>query len=91
MSRSCKTIGLVFLLLYLSALGLLAVGTFGWFGADKDPLSAVYLVPLGFPWTLLVGNAPEPLVPWLAIAAPAVNLALVVAICRLVMKSSSNM
>jgi hypothetical protein len=80
----------VFVLLYVAALLLLAIGTFGWFGAERDPLAAVYLVPLGLPWTLLVGNAPEPLVPWLAIASPGLNLVLIVAMCRLLMNLKSG-
>ena len=80
----------MFVLLYVAALVLLAVGTFGWFGAERDPLAAVYLVPLGLPWTLLVGNAPELLVPWLAIASPGLNLFLIVAMCRLLMNLKSG-
>jgi len=83
MTRTCKTISLIYLLLYLAALGLLAVGTFGWFGAERDPLAGVYLVPLGFPWTLLISGAPDWLAPWLAIASPAINLVLITAICHL--------
>ena len=68
-----------------SPLMLLAIGTFGWFGVERDPLAAVYLVPLGLPWTLLVGDAPDSLLPWLAIASPGLNLVLIVAMCRLFM------
>jgi hypothetical protein len=66
------------------ALAVFAVGTFGWFGADEDPLAGAYLIILGMPWVLLpfdvvVGEAALPLV---AILAPLVNLAIVWAVCR---------
>ena len=44
---------LIFFSLYLIALLLLAIGTFGWFGQEQDPLSAAFLLPLGLPWNIL--------------------------------------
>ncbi|MEP6391062.1 MAG: hypothetical protein ABJ056_14195 [Halioglobus sp.] len=63
-----------FLLAYLTALTLFTVGTFGLLGAEKDPLSGIFLIPLGFPWIILVEFAPEPFWPWLAALAPSLNL-----------------
>lgn len=82
--RLCRFVTLAFLLLYIAALGLLAVGTFGLFGAEKDPLSGVFLVPLGVPWAMMIDAAPDAAAPWLAMAAPALNLAIIAGICRLV-------
>ena len=48
---------LIFLGLYLAALILLTIGTFGWFGQEQDPLSAVFLIPLGLPWNILADRA----------------------------------
>ncbi|MDG5749086.1 hypothetical protein P8Q88_12955 [Qipengyuania sp. XHP0207] len=62
----------LFLLLYAVALFLLAVGTFGWFGQVRDPLSGVFLIPLGLPWIWL-GDAAGLTGPALAILAPAIN------------------
>jgi len=42
-----------FVALYSIALVLLAIGTFGWLGQKQDPLSGVFLVPLGLPWNLV--------------------------------------
>lgn len=42
-----------FLGLYGVAILLLIIGSFGWFGSDEDPLSAVFLLPLGLPWNIL--------------------------------------
>ena len=63
---------LIFLGLYLVALILLAIGTFGWFGQEQDPLSAVFLMPLGLPWNILADRMGlnGPLV---AIFAPLIN------------------
>lgn len=60
---------------YVVALFLLAVGTFGWFGQEQDPLSGVFLMPLGLPWNLLADRlgASGPAV---AISAPLANLAI---------------
>ena len=70
-----KWIFLGFVGLYAIALLLLAIGTFGWFGQEPDPLSGVFLMPLGLPWVLIAdrlgaGGAA------IAIAAPAVNAAI---------------
>ena len=81
MSRTCAVIFYGFLALYVLALVLLLVGTFGWFGAEKDPLSGVFLLPLGLPWNRFVGGASEALLPWLAAAAPLVNLLLIRLFC----------
>ncbi len=69
---SMRWVFYLFLLLYAVALFLLAVGTFGWFGQDRDPLSGVFLIPLGLPWVWL-GDAAGLPGPALAILAPAIN------------------
>ncbi|WP_245829303.1 hypothetical protein [Novosphingobium mathurense] len=43
----------IFLALYAFALLIFLIGTFGWFGQETDPLSGVFLIPLGLPWNLL--------------------------------------
>ncbi|EDL47745.1 hypothetical protein [Erythrobacter sp. SD-21] len=67
-----KWVFLVFLVLYALALSLLAIGSFGWFGQERDPLSGVFLMPLGLPWNLL-GDRLGLGGPLLAILAPAIN------------------
>jgi hypothetical protein len=81
-ARICRFAAVTFLVLYLASLALLAAGTFGLFGIERDPLSGVYLLPLGLPWVMLLDNLPASVAPWVAIAAPAVNLALIAAVCR---------
>ncbi|KHK93041.1 hypothetical protein [Novosphingobium malaysiense] len=49
-----------FMALYAGALFLFLVGTFGWFGEDRDPLSGVFLMPLGLPWNLLADRLGMP-------------------------------
>jgi hypothetical protein len=63
------------------------VGTWGWLGAERDPLSGIFLIPLGMPWTWFIGSAGKfdpfggvsPAV--LAMLAPAINLAILFSIC----------
>jgi hypothetical protein len=82
MNRTCRITLRAFLLLYVLALVLLVIGTFGLFGADRDPLAGVFLVPLGLPWNLLTTGAPEAMLPWLGAGAPLVNLFLIWLVCR---------
>jgi hypothetical protein len=77
----CRKFIWLFGLLYLGALALLLIGTFGLFGSERGPLAGVFLVPIGLPWNLLIDRLPEPLWPWLAAAAPAVNVALFWILC----------
>ncbi|ANY19783.1 hypothetical protein A6F68_01266 [Tsuneonella dongtanensis] len=65
----------VFVALYAIALVLLAIGTFGWFGQERDPLSAVFLLPLGLPWNILADKAGLD-GPLAAILSPAINAAI---------------
>lgn len=70
-----KWIFWMFLGLYAVAAVLMLIGVFGWFGQEQDPLSAVFLVPLGLPWNLLadrLGLAGVAAV----LLAPALNLAI---------------
>ena len=78
----CKVIVIGFAVLYLLALGLLIVGTFGLFGQPQDPLAGVFVIPLGYPWIKFVDFAPERAWPVLAALTPAINLAIIWAICR---------
>jgi hypothetical protein len=67
---------------YLVALALLLIGTFGLFGQERDPLSGVFLIPLGLPWVFLLDGVSDALKPWLAALAPALNLFILMALCR---------
>jgi hypothetical protein len=78
----CKTFLWLFAALYGVALAVWVIGTFGLFSQEPDPLSGIFLVPLGMPWGLLIDLASEPLWPWLAVLAPVINLALIYWICR---------
>ena len=73
-------------LAYVAALLLLAIGTFGWFGAARDPLSGVFLIPLGLPWVLMLGAVRGDAVLWLGLLAPLVNIALLVWLRRAVVR-----
>ncbi len=81
-SRVCRFVTVGFAVLTVCALGLFAIGTLGLFGAERDPLSGVFLLPLGMPWNRLIDGAPDVLLPWLAAAAPLLNLLILWAGCR---------
>ena len=60
----------------------------GGLGAERDPLSGIFLIPLGMPWTLFIGSVGKfdpfggvsPAV--LAMLAPAINLAILFSALR---------
>lgn len=77
----CRIVIIVFAVLWVLAVVLLAIGTFGWFGQARDPLSGVFLIPLGLPWNRVMDALG---IPGLAagLIAPGINLAILAAICR---------
>ena len=77
----CRLLVILFAAAYAVALAVFAIGKFGLFGQEPDPLAAILVVVLGMPWIRLVDYAPEPWWPWLATAAPLANLAIIAAIC----------
>jgi len=79
--KICAIIAIIFGGLWAAALVLLAIGTFGWFGQERDPLSGVFLVPLGMPWNLLF-EVPEGARLLWGVLAPGVNLSILVLLCR---------
>lgn len=82
MAKACRIVIWLFALAYLGATIVFAVGASGLFGVDRDPLAAVYLIPIGLPWNLAVDWIPVSTQTTLAILAPAINLFLVAAACR---------
>lgn len=75
-----------FCILYALALAALLAGTVGWL-ADRDPLSAVFVVVLGQPWVRWMDRLPEALWPLAAALTPAINAAILFALCRLVRRA----
>ncbi len=82
----CRVVTVIFLAAYVIALALLGIGTFGLFGQEEDPLAGVFVVLLGLPWNRFFDGASDAALPWIAMAAPAVNLLLLVGICRTLRK-----
>ncbi|NDR57006.1 hypothetical protein FPS10_11300 [Pseudoruegeria sp. M32A2M] len=78
----CKWVTRAFAALYLVALALLLIGTFGLFGQERDPLAGVFLMPLGLPWSLWLEGLPESVLPFAAALAPLVNLTILGFVCR---------
>jgi hypothetical protein len=75
-----RTLLILFTVLYILALLIYAVGVFGWFGQERDPVSGVFLVLLGWPWSGLVDRFPEATWPWLSALAPLLNVGILAAI-----------
>ena len=82
-STVCTWVVLIVGALYLVALALLLIGTFGLFGQERDPLSGIFLLPLGLPWNQFLDLASEPARPWLAALAPLLNIGILAALCRM--------
>jgi hypothetical protein len=80
----CKWFVFLFAGTYLLAMVLLTISIFGLFGQETDPLSAVYLVPLGLPWVLFFDRMPGLFLPWIGVLAPLLNIAILVALCRVI-------
>lgn len=80
--KACQIVAGIFVALWLAALALLAIGTFGWFGQERDPLSGVFLVPLGLPWNMIL-PVPDKGALALGVLAPGVNLLCLLVVCRL--------
>lgn len=89
MNTVCQAVVIIFGIAYLLALGILLIGTLGLFGQERDPLSAVFLMPLGLPWNLFLDPLPDTLKPWLAALAPALNLLILRTICRAIGSAGS--
>lgn len=69
----------------LLALALIPASAAGWFGIERDPLSALFAMVLALPWSALLVALPA-MSPWLSaavlLAAMAVNVAIGVATLR---------
>ena len=76
-----KWVFFIFLGLYAFAVFIWLVGTFGLFGQERDPLSAVFLLPLGLPWNFL-GDRMGATGAALGVGAPAINAAILFWIWR---------
>lgn len=61
-------------ILYFLAFIIFAVGHFGLFGIEPDPLAGVFLIPLGLPWTFVADRLPLTLQPYAALFAPLLNV-----------------
>lgn len=73
---------MAFLVLYALALLLFVIGAFGLFGSPQGPLAGVFVVILGFPWSPMLDAVPDPLRPWVAVLAPALNAGILALLCR---------
>lgn len=80
MRRAFRVLFWAFAALYAAALAVTGAAMSGLFGAEPGPLSGIFLIPLGLPWLLALDRLPGFAGPWVAAAAPAVNLAILYAL-----------
>ena len=79
---ACTVVPWLFTVGYGFALVVFLVGTFGWFGVSQDPLSGLFLTPLGIPWAWAASILPESTWPFLVALAPAINVVLLFWLCQ---------
>ena len=72
----CKMVATVYSVAAALALAFAVAGVYGWFGLARDPFSAVWVLMLGLPWSLVLGNV-DLLRGWpLIVSGVAINAAL---------------
>lgn len=79
----CKWLLVLLAVAYALALAIGLIGTFGWLGQERDPLSWVFVIFLGQPWVVWIGDLPDPVRPWLAALCPLLNIFFLAALCSL--------
>ena len=80
----CRIVLVGFTGLYVLALGLFLIGTFGLFGSPSGPLAGIFLLPVGLPRNKMLDSSPEAARPWLASLAPLLNVLIIETICRMI-------
>lgn len=83
MHRLCRYVVVAMIIAYALALALLAIGTFGLFGQERDPLSGAFVLMLGFPWIMVIDRLPGGMQALAGLAFPALNILLIRFLCRL--------
>jgi hypothetical protein len=70
-----------FLIFYILAAALLGISVYDLFGQPSDPLSAVFLLPLGLPWNIAASSVGISS-PVNLLGAPLINLAILYLLWR---------
>lgn len=83
MARVFRIVAIGLLVAWLVALALLAIGTFGLFGQEREPLSAIFVLPLGLPWTFLFSSLSDAGGPWVAILSPLLKIIIFASLARM--------
>lgn len=87
MTRVFKSIAIALAIFWVLAVAVLVIGIFGLFGQEQDPLSGVFLIPIGFPWIMMLDSFPEAVRFWLAVFSPGLNVALFAILARVFTKT----
>ena len=87
MRRLCRVVTGGFGILYVLALLVFLISVLGLFGQERDPMSAVFLVMLGQPWIGFAEGLPETGRIAALILSPAITLAILWAVSRMIGRS----
>lgn len=79
----CKWFTAALLIIYILALAIGLISSFGWFGQDRDPLAWVFVIILRLPLVTWIGGSADPMRLGLAASTPLLNPATVRLIYRL--------
>lgn len=77
MNIALKILFWLFAAAYVFALVIFLIGHFGLFGAERDPLAGVFLMPLGLPWNRLLDVLGEAALPWVGLLSPLINVIII--------------
>jgi hypothetical protein len=89
--KAARIIARIYVLICLGSLALFAIGTFGWFGVEPDPISAAFAILAAMPWSLAFSALYSPAVTLAGLlAAMLLNVLLILAIGRVLSRVHRN-
>lgn len=90
----CRIFTAVYLIISIASVLLIPASDAGFFGLEPEPLSAVFAVFLGLPWSVMLGDHVSETNLWwnmfLFILGPAFNVLILILLCRLAHGFSRN-
>lgn len=90
----CRIFTAVYLIISIASVLLIPASDAGFLGLEPEPLSSVFAIFLGLPWSTMLGDyASDTSLVWnmfLFILGPAFNVLILILLCRLAHGSSRN-
>jgi TRAP-type C4-dicarboxylate transport system permease small subunit len=89
--KVARALAVIYAALCCLSLAILAIGTFGWFGQERDPVSAAFAILLSAPWPMLVDSINDPVTGiFIVLGGMGVNLFIILSLGRLLARSSAK-